>query len=462
MPASLPLMTMAAVLALSLAGFVLGHRRALALGGGSRKPLHSLPAYHGLYVALWTLLPPLIALALFLAIEGPAIAAIVTAGLPESVTQDRDLALAMAKIRSIAGGDDVIGNPGEALLAAAERFAVFDRWADRLIVVVLAALSAGGFFLAWHRLRPAFRARNAVEWITAGLLMLCATVAILTTIGIVLSVLFEALRFFSRVSPLEFFFGLEWSPEIAIREGQAVTQTGEFGMIPLFTGTLLITAIAMTVAVPLGLLSAIYLAEFASRPVRAVGKPLLEILAGVPTVVYGFFAAITVAPLVAHYGEALGLDVGAKSALAAGSVMGLMIIPFVSSLSDDVITSIPKKLRDGAASLGATHGETILRVVLPAALPGIVGAILLAVSRAIGETMIVLMAAGLFANLSFNPLDSVTTVTVQIATLLTGDQQFDSAGTLSAFALGLVLFFATLMLNLAALKLTQHYRDKYD
>ncbi|MGD9251389.1 MAG: phosphate ABC transporter permease subunit PstC, partial [Desulfobacterales bacterium] len=282
-----------------------------------------------------------------------------------------------------------------------------------------------------------------------------------TTIGIVLSVLFEAIRFF-RVIPLtDFLFGLEWSPQMAIREDQ-VGSSGAFGAIPVFAGTLMISAIAMLVAVPIGLMSAIYLSEYANRKFRAVAKPLMEILAGIPTVVYGFFAALIVAPAIRDAGITLGLDVSSESALAAGLVMGVMIIPFVSSLSDDVINAVPQALRDGAYGLGATHSETIRQVVLPAALPGIVGGVLLAVSRAIGETMIVVMAAGLAANLTANPLKTVTTVTVQIVTLLVGDQEFDSPKTLAAFALGLVLFIVTLILNVIALQVVRKYREQYE
>jgi phosphate transport system permease protein len=289
----------------------------------------------------------------------------------------------------------------------------------------------------------------------------CASIAILTTIGIVLSVLFEAIRFFHAVPISEFLLGLEWSPQTAIRADQ-VGASGAFGAVPLFAGTLLISAIAMLVAVPIGLMSAIYLSEYAGRKVRAVAKPMLEILAGIPTVVYGFFAALTVAPFIREAGTVFGLSVSSESALAAGLVMGIMIIPFVSSLSDDVINAVPQAMRDGAYALGATPSETIRQVIIPAALPGIVGGILLAVSRAIGETMIVVMAAGLAANLTANPLQAVTTVTVQIVTLLTGDQEFDSPKTLAAFALGLVLFVVTLGLNIVALQVVRRYREQYE
>ena len=276
-----------------------------------------------------------------------------------------------------------------------------------------------------------------------------------------MSVLFESIRFFQQVNFFEFITGSKWSPQTAIRADQ-VGSSGSFGAIPLFTGTLLISAIALTVAVPLGLMSAIYLSEYASNRVRSTVKPLLEILAGIPTVVYGFFAALTVAPAIRTFGENIGLSVSSESALAAGTVMGIMIIPFVSSLSDDVITAVPQSMRDASFGLGATQSETIRKVVIPAALPGIVGSVLLAASRAIGETMIVVMAAGLAAKLTANPLDAVTTVTVQIVTLLTGDQEFDSAKTLAAFALGLMLFVTTLLLNVIALYTVRRYREQYE
>jgi len=305
------------------------------------------------------------------------------------------------------------------------------------------------------------RARNRIERLALVFLIGSSLIAILTTVGIVLSVLFESLRFFQRVPVTEFLFGTNWSPQTALRIDQ-VGASGAFGAVPLFAGTLLISFIAMLVAGPIGLMSAIYLAEYAPRWLRSVAKPLLEILAGVPTVVYGFFAALVVAPQVRSMGVTLGLDVASESALAAGLVMGIMIIPFVSSLSDDVINAVPQSMRDGAFALGATKAETIKQVIIPAALPGIVGGFLLAVSRAIGETMIVVMAAGLAANLTANPLEAVTTVTVQIVTLLVGDQEFDSAKTLAAFALGLVLFVVTLVLNVIALHVVRKYREQYE
>ncbi len=318
-----------------------------------------------------------------------------------------------------------------------------------------------GAALAWRRINPELRARNSVESIVEVLLIGCAGVAILTTIGIIISVLYEAIHFFRLVPITEFLFGTKWSPQMAIRADQ-VGSSGAFGAVPLFTGTLLIAVIAMAVSVPIGLFSAIYLAEYADRRFRAIVKPLLEILAGIPTVVYGFFAALTVGPLLSSVGQTFGLTVSSESALSAGLVMGVMIIPFVSSLSDDMITSVPQSLRDGAYALGATRSETIRNVVLPAALPGIVGGVLLAASRAIGETMIVVMAAGLSAKLTANPFEAVTTVTVQIVTLLVGDSEFDSPKTLAAFALGLVLFVVTLALNVVALRVVRKYREQYE
>jgi phosphate transport system permease protein len=291
--------------------------------------------------------------------------------------------------------------------------------------------------------------------------MTFSVIAIITTIGIVFSLLFESIRFFDQVSITEFVFGIQWSPQTAIRAGQ-VGSSGAFGAVPLFMGTLLITAIAMLIAGPVGLMSAIYMAEFANDRLRSIAKPLLEILAGIPTVVYGFIAALVVAPFIRNTGEFIGLEIASESALAAGIVMAAMIIPLISSLSDDVIGVVPKNLRQGSLALGATKTETVIKVILPSALPGIVGALLLASSRAIGETMIVVMAAGMAANLTVNPLEALTTVTVQIVALLTGDQEFASAKTLSAFALGLALFITTLALNAIALYVVRKYREEYD
>ncbi len=322
-------------------------------------------------------------------------------------------------------------------------------------------LSLAMAVFAWIRLKPVFRARQHLEKWVKLLLLLAAVLAVSITVLIVLSLAFEAWRFFGMVPLHEFLFGTQWSPQIALRADQAGS-SGAFGAVPVFLGTLLITFTAMIIAAPLGLLSAIYLSEYASKRFRAVAKPALEVLAGIPTVVYGYFAAVTFAPLLRGLGENLGLDVASESALAAGLVMGVMIIPYVMSLSDDVINAVPNDLRMGARALGATPSETIRQVVLPAALPGVMGALLLAISRGIGETMIVVMAAGLAANLTINPLDSVTTVTAQIVSLLVGDQEFDSPKTLAAFGLSLVLFTATFILNFIAMVIVKKYREQYD
>ena len=301
--------------------------------------------------------------------------------------------------------------------------------------------------------KPNYKLRRRIEQVILLLLAAASGVAVLTTIGIVLSVLYETWRFFGEVPFWQFLFGINWAP---------TAQPGSFGIIPLLVGTLLITLISMAVATPLGILSAVYLAEYANPKIRKIVKPILELLAGIPTVVLGFFAALTVAPLLRQSGEAMGFSVASESALAAGLVMGMMIVPLISSLSDDVINAVPQSLRDASYAIGATKSETIKRVILPAALPGIVSAFILATSRAIGETMIVVMAAGLAANLTFNPLAAVTTDTVQIATLLVGDQEFDSPKTLSAFALGLTLFFITLGLNIIALRTVRKYKEQYE
>ncbi|MGE0150891.1 MAG: phosphate ABC transporter permease subunit PstC [Parvibaculaceae bacterium] len=445
---------------LVLAGFFAGSGRARGLRGASHA-LHSLPAYHGLYIAAGVL-AAMLAVYVVAAplgshyIESRGLAAFDPAAVGGELQRDA----ALRDIRNLIAGL-YQGEPGEQLRAAAAAYSS----ASSLVFWGLNGLGAlaGIAVILWGlgRVVPDFRARNGFERFVRYVLFACAGVAVLTTVGILLSVVFEAMHFFSKVSPVDFLFGLQWSPQTALRADQ-VGSSGAFGIVPLIVGTLLITVIAMLVAGPLGLFSAIYMAEYATPRIRSVVKPVLEILAGIPTVVLGFFAALTVAPLIRGWGEALGLDVASESALAAGLVMGMMFIPFVSSLSDDVINAVPQSLRDGSYAMGATRSETIKKVVLPAALPGIVSAFMLAISRAVGETMIVVMAAGLAANLTFNPLAAVTTVTVQIKTLLVGDQEFDSAKTLSAFALGLVLFFFTLALNYIALKIVQRYREQYD
>jgi phosphate transport system permease protein len=312
-----------------------------------------------------------------------------------------------------------------------------------------------------HLSSPSPRFRQYTQRGVSFLLWLSAAASVLITAAIVLSVLFEALRFFRYVPLTDFLFGLKWSPQMASR--LAPSELGSaFGAVPVFLGTLMVTLIAMAIALPVGLFSAIFMSEYATARTRNLFKPALEILAGIPTVVYGYFAIMLVAPALRNFGADIGLDIASESAMAAGIVMGIMIIPFVSSLSDDIITAVPRSLREGSYALGATQSETIRSVVLPAALPGIMGAMLLAISRAIGETMIVVMAAGMAASLTFNPLDSVTTVTVQIVALLVGDHEFDSPKTLAAFALGLALFCVTLVLNIVALRIVKKYREQYE
>ncbi|MEX0921471.1 MAG: phosphate ABC transporter permease subunit PstC, partial [Rhodovibrionaceae bacterium] len=440
-------------------------RRAGAWAAAAEKPaaLHSLPAYHGYLVALWVGIPSLLLVVLWTFLQDGAIDVLLLASLPAEVTEglsDSQRSLILSQIRSIAGGQ-IFGQPPVELVAAAERLQSWQGLSSGAMLASAAALACAMLAFTYSRLSPQFRARQGVEFTMSGLMIFCSVVAILTTLGIVLSLLFEAFRFFEMVPVSEFLFGLNWEPQIAMRADQ-VAGAGAFGAVPVFLGTILIAGIAMLVATPIGLLSAIYLSEYSNSRFRAVAKPLLELLAGVPTVVYGFFAVLTVAPAMRQIGAMIGLDVAPNSALAAGAVMGIMIIPFISSLSDDALGAVPGALRDGSYGLGATKAETIRNVLLPAALPGIVGGILLAASRAIGETMIVVMAAGLIAKMTLNPLDSTTTVTVQIVTLLIGDTEFDNPKTLAAFALGLVLFLATLILNIVALRTVKKYREKYD
>jgi len=452
-----------ATLLLATVAFVIGRRRAVAVGGPRRRELHSLPNYYGLYVALWCGIPALAVGALWMMFEPGIVDALVLKAMPAAMvpTDAHQISFLQTAIRRLADAAVIPADTDPALIAAAEHYKSLHQTASLALAAVLLAVGVAGLVWARSHIVPAMRARNRVEKLIMIALFVCSCLSVLTTIAIVLSLIFESIRFFQAVPITEFLFGLEWSPQTAMRSDQ-VGSSGAFGAVPLFLGTALITFISILVAVPIGLFVAIYLADYASPRARALVKPLLEILAGIPTVVFGFFAALTVAPFLRGLGESIGLDVASESALAAGIVMGIMIVPFVSSLSDDVMNAVPQSLRDGSAALGATKSETIRQVVVPAALPGIVGGVLLAVSRAIGETMIVVMAAGLAANLTVNPLEAVTTVTVQIATLLVGDQEFDSPKTLAAFALGLLLFCVTLVLNLVALHVVRKYREKYD
>ena len=439
-------------------------RFALAAGPAASARPHSRPNMHGWYVALWAAVPALIFLAVWSGIApglvmGRTLADPAAAGLP-AFGMERNAIL--AEVRGLSDGTVAAAfNPLSNALLPAYRTASLHYAIIGTVVAILLAFAGGAW--AFTRLNPDFRARTRVERVVMGALLTASLIAILTTVGIVASLLFESLRFFARVSPLEFLFGTIWSPQTAIRADQ-VGSSGAFGAVPLFWGTIFIGAIiAMIVAIPLGLMSAIYLTQYAHPRTRRWMKPILEILAGVPTVVYGYFAALTIAPALRSFAVAIGISgASSESALAAGLVMGVMIIPFVSSMADDSIAAVPQSMRDGSLAMGATTSETIRRVLVPAALPGVVGGVLLAVSRAIGETMIVVMAAGLAANLTLNPFASVTTVTTQIVQLLTGDQEFDSAKTLAAFALGLVLFLVTLALNIVALRVVKKYREAYE
>jgi phosphate transport system permease protein len=449
----------------SIAAFMLGRRKVVASVGGMRgiRNLHSLPNYYGYYAAIWCAIPGLALLGLWFALSETLVLDRVSAALPENMRSlpSAELGLILNDIKNMAAGQFVNPLKIDELQSAVDLYLELQQSSQWMLSGLMMVLVLAGFGFAWWRLEPVFRARNRVEQVIKLALILASTLAIFTTIGILLSVVFEAFRFFQQIPLSEFLFGLTWSPQTAIRADQ-VGSSGAFGAIPLLVGTMLISSIAMLVAVPVGLMTAIYISEYATPRIRTFVKPTLEILAGIPTVVYGYFAALTVAPMLRDLGDRFGLNVASESALGAGLVMGVMIIPLVSSLSDDAINAVPQVMRDGSLGVGATRSETIKRVVLPAALPGIVGGVLLAASRAIGETMIVVMAAGLSANLTINPLEAVTTVTVQIVTLLVGDQEFDSAKTLAAFALGLMLFVITLLLNVIALKVVRRYREQYE
>lgn len=460
MPLSL---TLATAVLLTIIGFSAAFMKARTVGAtGDGRTLHSLPKYHGYLLALTILTPCVVVILLWLALEPVVLDRIILANLPETLKEASAgrLGLLIGQVRQVAAGV-TFGEPDPAVFTAAETFqtaANVSRWLLLAVVVAIALIASG---VVVPRIDLRFRARNTAERIIKYILIFCATISILVTLGILFSLLFEGLRFFAVVSPLEFFFGINWDPQIAIRPDQ-VGSTGAFGAVPIFAGTLIIALTAMVVALPVGLFSAIYMAEFASQPMRTVVKPLIEVLAGIPTIVYGFFAVLVVSPAIRGFGSDIGIPVSPTAAIVPGLVMGVMIIPFISSLADDAISAVPRAMRDGSLGLGATRGETITKVILPSALPGIVGGVLLATSRAIGETMIVVMAAGLTANLTANPLEGVTTVTVQIVALLTGDTSFDSPKTLAAFGLGLTLFLMTLMLNLVAIQIVRKYREQYD
>ncbi|MBS7671042.1 phosphate ABC transporter permease subunit PstC [Croceicoccus gelatinilyticus] len=448
---------------LGLVGWLAARSRAWAFASNEGARLHSLPNYHGWYVAMWAFVPAVIFALVWNAVSPNLVMQAVlsdpaAAKLPEfGITRDTVLAEAMAVASGSAQG---VFNPLARELVEPARNAMRLYSIIGLVVTVLVGFAAGVF--AFTRLRPDFTARTRVErGVMLGLLV-ASLVAILTTFGIVASLLFETIRFFGMVNPIDFLFGTQWSPNPM--GDPAFTNSEDYGALPLFWGTIYIGAIiAMIVAIPLGLMSAVYLTQYANPTFRKWMKPILEILAGVPTVVYGYFAALTVAPFIRDVARSVGIaSASSESAIAAGLVMGVMIIPFVSSMADDSIAAVPSAMRDGSLAMGATKSETIRKVLIPAALPGIVAGVMLAISRAIGETMIVVMAAGAAANLTGNPFESMTTVTYQIVAMLTGEGSFDHPATLSAFALGMVLFIVTLALNFFALRVVKRYREAYE
>ncbi|PZO71534.1 MAG: phosphate ABC transporter permease subunit PstC [Pelagerythrobacter marensis] len=459
-----PAILLLLALGLALAGWLAARARAWsfqAIDDGAR--LRARPNYHGWYVALWIAVPMVLFAALWAAIAPGLVMQSVladpaAANLPAFGFQRQTM---LAEARAVAtGAANAVFNQDAAGLVEPFRAAI-GRFNLIGIATTLAIGLAGGAF-AFLRLRPDFAARTRVERAVMALLLLASMVAILTTLGIFASLVFETARFFGMVSPLDFLFGTHWGPDPMASADNP--DGSRYGAIPLFWGTIFIGAIiAMIVAIPLGLMSAIYLTQYASPAARRWIKPALEVLAGVPTVVYGYFAALTVAPAIRDLAQNIGIaGASSESALAAGLVMGVMIIPFVSSMADDSIAAVPQAMRDGSLAMGATRSETIRRVLVPAALPGIVAGVMLAISRAIGETMIVVMAASTAANLSANPLEAMTTVTVQIVAMLTGEGSFDHPATLSAFALGFVLFLITLALNFIALRVVKRFREAYE
>lgn len=454
--------TLLMILALGAAAWWVARGRAQALFTG-RGSLRALPSYHGWHAALWVLVPALLGWGIWNALAPGLIHAAIladpaAAALP-AMDMERDAIVNEAWIAAQNNGFGAFRPEAAALVGPVAAILAKFNWIGAALVLVL-AIAGGAFGLS--RVKAAFPARTRVERAVLGVLLAASLLAILTTIGIVGSLVFESALFFSQVSPIDFLFGTNWNPDPFAPVTPDIG--AKLGAVPLFWGTLLIGAIiAMIVAIPIGLMSAIYLTQYASANLRKWTKPALEILAGVPTVVYGYFAALTVAPLVRDFAALIGIaNPTTESALAAGLVMGVMIIPFVSSMADDSIAAVPQAMRDGSLAMGATKSETIKRVLIPAALPGIVAGIMLAISRAIGETMIVYMAAGAAARLSANPFDSMTTVTYQIARLLTGDGDFNHPATLSAFALGLVLFVVTLILNIVALRVVKRFREAYE
>ena len=457
------LLLLGVLLALIAVAYQLGLKksRQLAGEGNSSVSLHSRPGYYGVLVAMWCGMPAFLILAIWNLLQPTFLHQAVFNQVPASVLLNLDDAsktVLLDRVQAIATGFGVTDQVMPYELKAAQQYAQFVKIGEYAKFAVVICVAMVGLIFAQRRISQKYRARNHVEKVIRMSLAVCSGVAILTTIGIVMSMLSEALHFFHFVSPSTFFFGTEWNPGFSTT-GSA---EGSYGLLPLLWGTLMVSAIALLVSIPVGLMIAIYLAEYASPRLRAWAKPSIEILAGIPTIVYGVFALMVVGPFFKYLGTSIGVDINATSVLTAGFVMGVMIIPFVSSLSDDIITQVPRTLRDGSLGLGATQSETIRQVVLPAALPGIVGAFLLATSRAIGETMIVVLAAGNSPLLQVNPLEAVSTVTVTIVNQLTGDTDFASPQALVAFALGLTLFIITLCLNVVALYIVRKYREQYE
>ncbi|MCE8053551.1 phosphate ABC transporter permease subunit PstC [Halomonas daqingensis] len=454
------LVLIATVLIVMAMAYQVGLSRSRAVASGGVR-LHSRPGYYGVLVALWCGLPALMLFGVWLLLQDAIVEVLVIQQLPAELAglSERETQVLMRRIGALASGQGVSGEVQAFEVAAAQQMARLESMGRLAMIAAMAVLAVVGLVAAQRRIAPQLRARNHVERLITALLALSSGVAILTTVGIVLSLVGEALHFFRYISPAEFFFGTVWNPRFST---SGTGQQGEFGLLPLLWGTLMVSAIALLVAIPLGLMTAIYMAEYAPPWLRNVAKPIIEVLAGIPTIVYGFFALIVIGPFLSGLGDMLGIGIRATSALTAGLVMGIMIIPFVSSLSDDIITQVPKSLRDGALGLGATKSEMIRQVVLPAALPGIVGAFLLAASRAIGETMIVVLAAGNNPVLHANPFEAISTITVTIVNQLTGDMDFSSPQSLVAFALGLTLFVITLGLNVIALVVVRKYRQQYE
>ncbi len=455
------------LLVLLAVAYQLGMQRSRKLAGGQNSAsMHSRPHHYGMMVGLWAVLPPFFIMLLWNWFSPAVIQQLVLSSLPAEILNSGEQAqVLLRRISNLATNFAVLSEAADWEISAANYLTALQQKSTLLLTALMFIIGALGLLVSYQKIRPSLRARHQVEKALMVTLLICSTIAILTTIGIVLSMVGETLKFFSFIKPSDFFFGTTWNPRFStagVADGSLTGSQGSFGLLPLLSGTMLVAGIALLVAIPLGLMVAIYMAEYAPKKVRDTVKPIIEVLAGIPTIVYGFFALVVVGPFLSDLGQMLGLTIRATSALTAGVVMGIMIIPFISSLSDDIITQVPKALRDGSLGLGATKSETIRKVVLPAALPGIVGAVLLAASRAIGETMIVVLAAGNSPALTANPFEAVSTVTVTIVNQLTGDNDFASPQSLVAFALGLTLFVITLLLNIVALVIVRKYREQYE